>query len=505
MKSLLSIITAALVGTGLSAQAPYCEPVYSVGTNGHHFVHGVWMGDINNVFTGGDDGTYQDYTAMSSPLFLGQTHSISIIGSEWANNTYAVFIDFNQDDDFDDANEYIGEFTIDEPYETNSLLVSIPEDAATGYTRMRVRNAYGTTYIDPCAEYGYGETEDYTVYIQSYAPPVGNMVWPGDANNDGVANAWDVLNMGLTFGSSGDPRVNQGITWEGMEAIDWGVQALGTDAKFTDCNGDGTVNFSDVTAIETNYNQVQDNVVFNPLSVNGLGIQGSLSLVPRDNLGMANTGDEVLIDVYAHNISDFYGTAFSVAMPNHLVEQGTVTVDFFESAVGTINQDLIGVSYYADGVLDIGVSRNDLQTFSGTGIVATISIVIEDDVAGKNTVYYDFEMAFANVVSVNANGDISAYSTIGTKFTVEDNFSGVEDMDLIDVKISPNPNPNGKFNVVTSVNIEKVEVVDISGRLLFTQDQNSQNIQLNINQSAGVYFVRLYSAHGIATRKVIIE
>ncbi len=57
--------------------------------------------------------------------------------------------------------------------ETGTISFVVPFNAATGTTRMRVREVYGYSDFDPCATYYYGETEDYRVHISavSYCEP----------------------------------------------------------------------------------------------------------------------------------------------------------------------------------------------------------------------------------------------------------------------------------------------------------------------------------------------
>jgi hypothetical protein len=49
--------------------------------------------------------------------------------------------------------------------ETGTINFSVSVNATNGYTRMRVREVWNTTDIDPCSNYSYGETEDYVINI----------------------------------------------------------------------------------------------------------------------------------------------------------------------------------------------------------------------------------------------------------------------------------------------------------------------------------------------------
>lgn len=95
-----------------------------------------------------------------------------------------------------------------------------------------------------------------TVYISKQGC---SAIFPGDANNDGIANNVDLLNIGLAYGDTGFVRADTTITWDGKYAQDW--QNVFTDSlnhKFADCNGDGVVNDDDTTANSLNYGFVHN-------------------------------------------------------------------------------------------------------------------------------------------------------------------------------------------------------------------------------------------------------
>lgn len=46
-------------------------------------------------------------------------------------------------------------------------------------------------------------------------------VWPGDANNNCVANVWDLLPVGIAFNDSGAPRYTPSLKWMPQHAREW--------------------------------------------------------------------------------------------------------------------------------------------------------------------------------------------------------------------------------------------------------------------------------------------
>lgn len=89
-------------------------------------------------------------------------------------------------------------------------------------------------------------------------------LYPGDANNDGEANYIDLLSIGNNFGNTGATRIGATNNWEPQQATYWGTNATnGMDLSYSDCNGDGTVNAADTTAIALNYGNQHDAIIIN--------------------------------------------------------------------------------------------------------------------------------------------------------------------------------------------------------------------------------------------------
>lgn len=140
----------------------YCE-AYGESTD-FEWIEEVNIGDIQNI--SGNDNGYGDYTDMTTDLSLGSNEVIELTPS-FPNpaspvlECWGVWIDFNNDGDFDDEGEYVvrssGKSTI---YGS----IPVPASAVLGETRMRVAMNF-EAYPNACDPFGYGEVEDYTVNI----------------------------------------------------------------------------------------------------------------------------------------------------------------------------------------------------------------------------------------------------------------------------------------------------------------------------------------------------
>ncbi len=157
----------------------YC----SADGGGDEYIQGVQLGSINNTGTGSDG--YHDYTNLQTDLTVGNTYSITIDNAvAYSSDDVGVWIDWNQDGDFEDADENVvcevnnggeGTFTF-----------SVPGTALLNMTTLRVRIKWsGSDCGNPCGTTTYGEVEDYAVNVLA-----GTNTWLGNSTDWNSASNW---------------------------------------------------------------------------------------------------------------------------------------------------------------------------------------------------------------------------------------------------------------------------------------------------------------------------
>jgi hypothetical protein len=164
----------------IPASPQYCWSAGSQDQPGHAFwIQNVTLNSINNT-SGNDIGGYGDYTSQSTQVNAGGTYTLSMSAANQGVNfakSWAAWIDYNDDLDWDDAGELIGmgngSLGID-------IAFTVPSTSPLVTTRLRVAMKRADTgTLTPCGYASFGEVEDYTLEIINAAGP---------SCNDGAQN-----------------------------------------------------------------------------------------------------------------------------------------------------------------------------------------------------------------------------------------------------------------------------------------------------------------------------
>jgi len=125
---------------------------------------------------------YENFTNLIGNLMIGDPFTIRVEGNTSGNYLYyfSVFIDWNGNGVLNDPGEFynigtmIGSSGNDAQFVSQSI--NIPPDAVLENTRMRIIMNWNDSHTNPCENYGYGQTEDYTIHVNepnlpSYCEP----------------------------------------------------------------------------------------------------------------------------------------------------------------------------------------------------------------------------------------------------------------------------------------------------------------------------------------------
>lgn len=338
-----------------------------------------------------------------------------------------------------------------------------------------------------------------------------DLVWPGDANNDNVANMSDLLALGLAYGSTGPARATITNTWAGQVAIPFNDTIPGgIDKKYQDCNGDGTVGTLDTVALSLNFGLSHNKgIVYNK------GGAADPMLWVEFMVDSAMVGDTIEAKVFlgdqANPANDVYGMSFSYMYDKTLIDSASISVTYNSSWIGTSANSLgMYKDFYSTGQLDMGFTRIDHMNSSGNGEVATIGLILTDNIDGKREIITEvLHTMLANVLIIDTDGKSLPLSQVNgdslVVFEIDSRRPGPAPEDMI--RVYPNP-ASGQFFVESSVSrISEIEVVNLMGQTVqnLTVDAIGK-IKLDTRSYGnGLYYLKIRTGEREVVKRIVIR
>lgn len=179
-----------------------------------NFTIGIQRFEFNTIDQTSAYSTYstastEDFTCIASTMVMaGTTYTAFVTNGNSYNETAKVYIDYNNNGSFLDANELVG--TVANGMGRRSCSVSIPLNPAVTnkYIRMRVVSDWNNASSAPCGALTYGQSEDYAIYIDKVKPVMSITIPKPEVNNSFTA-LFSVTEWVNGF-SSGDITVTNG-------------------------------------------------------------------------------------------------------------------------------------------------------------------------------------------------------------------------------------------------------------------------------------------------------
>ena len=375
---------------------PYCSASSSTCDE---YIGKVNVGSINNTTA---CANYTDYTTtQSTNMTIGNTYSLTVTNPTTYNGDQCgVWIDWNQDGDFFDANEAV---TTSGGPGTFTASIIPPSSATTGATRMRVRVRYSGT-LSPCGTTLYGEVEDYTIVVQASAPNL--VVSPSNHNVTHQAGSVQFF-------------VASNLNWSASDNASWLTLAPAT--------GSGNGSFmATYTANSASSSRTATITVSGPgvtsqiVTVVQAGVSSTLSVTPANQ----NVGDASGYTVFAVSSNISWSASDNAAWltlsPASGTGNGNLTATF--SANTSANPRTATITVTGSGV------SNQVVTVVQAGVSPTLAVAPTNqnvsDAAGNTSFAVSSNISWSasdnaawltlSPASGSGNGNITATFTANT-------------------------------------------------------------------------------------------
>ncbi|HMI08668.1 MAG TPA: GEVED domain-containing protein [Flavobacterium sp.] len=492
-----AVSTPVLVGQN-SISACYCLPTYTNGkTDGDLISNVVIVGTTlaNNTGTAPINPSYTYFTGQpnyTATLQSGFSYIINVTVGTYGQQNDAVWIDYNDDTIFSD-DEKIG-YTPEEigANGTGTFTITLACDAPAGTHRMRIRDAWATDSftMNPCDNYGYGETEDYDITILEATECQAPYELTADNINSGTAQlhwqtgcsqiSWDVL---VVAAGAPAPLPDATPTQAGLATNSAIVSSLdpNTDYVFyvrSNCELNGSSDWAGPVAFATL-----------PVAVANDDCQTAIALIPGANFAehaiiATNVGATKTIGEPnpTCGVFGFGGDVwFSVVVPS----DGNVTIEVqSDSGSPVIDTALSAFSGACGTLTTLGCSDDEgVDAFSMLNLTGLI----------PGTTIYARVWEYAN-------------DTFGTfQVSAWNPMLKTSGFDAAHFEYYPNP-VKDFLNLSYSQKISDVSVFNLLGQQVFSKTigQNQSKIDLSALPK-GAYLVRVNSESQMKTIKIIKE
>lgn len=334
----------------------------------------------------------------------------------------------------------------------------------------------------------------------AYVPTITNCqdsVWPGDANYDLVANNMDLLAITSSWGLAGPSRTSASNSWSPQFAMNWAqVFSNLVNKKNADCDGNGTIGWSDTTAVSQNYGMIHLRPTdSDPPTEKTAGLPDLFV----DIAGTAVTpGSTITAPIRfgdaANPVTRMYGIAATVKISG-TATVGAPSISLNPSWMGTPTQVLRFAKTTSATTTDFVASRITRRDTAGYGTLGTVSFAIPPNATGK------VKVSLQNVRLIDSTGTVlTTYNVVADSANIATTSIRSAGNSFSSAVIIPNPGTFSalEFQLANATRVDVV-VIDAIGRKVadarFNLAAGSQRVPLpGPSLPAGVYTVRFLNA-----------
>lgn len=338
-------------------------------------------------------------------------------------------------------------------------------------------------------------------------------VLPGDANNSGLVDHYDIVPVGYAYGQLGPIRHGSNHT-DPQEIVEpWDrFFPNGVNYTYADANGNGHVELLDFTLVSQNIGLEAEDVT--PLQF----LQGNPDTDPNllfnDNNPVPYSAQNTTIAVPLHltvpvGMVAVNGLAFDIEFNPAYIED--ISLEFSSE---WINADGASFQYQRTEVdkMHVAVTRFGEDPVSGAGVMGTMNLVIIEDLIDLFEGSQDTSLALLRITNVFGVNDDYTTLPIATgellltwnRVALTTNANQLYPSHML--KMSPNPT-RGQLALEAKFDVEEIILYSIGGRTfqLYDGAPRRQWTGYLPNIPSGYYFIQLRGPDGHITQTLCYQ
>lgn len=351
--------------------------------------------------------------------------------------------------------------------------------------------------------------------------PIFGQVFPGDADNNGRVENYDVLYTGYAFGEIGPSRLGESpddseefisLLWED-------IFPSGLNFAYADADGNGAVDFLDLLTISTNYG-IEHGVVVTSEFLEGVpGTDPAISFDRSAIPPLVTENSTLEIPLFLGSIEEpllnVNGIAFNITYDAELIADLRLELEpdwLGRDSQLFILQGLPEASPANQGRLEVAMTRLGKQPAMAFGKIGTLSIIIEDDLIELLPDNVDQLPVAISVVGVGViDGDFNTIPVVEDSIHL-DVMNPAAISDVVDkdkenlVKVFPNPTQS-ELNIQSADFIQEIQLYALSGQRLKSYPiPNKKQVELPIQGlPSGPLLLKIIGSNSIITKKIWIQ
>jgi hypothetical protein len=380
---------------------------------------------------------------------------------------------------------------------TLNLTVTVPTASSAQYLVQNPQN--GTLSYQNGGSYEYVPTSAAQVfdtitvrhcnateaYETNIIVGISSCVWAGDSDTNQLVNNFDLLPIGLNYGSADNPRPNAGTDWDCEPMTDWTNVSGQPNPKHADTNGDGFIDDNDTLAIALNWGSFYLRSLTNSNGAVPLYLD-TATVAPGDTVRL-----DVLLGNALQNATNVYGIAFTVNYDNSIVDTNSVRMKYDNSWLGTKDLDMLAMSkdFYPQSRTEVALVRTDHTGRSNSGAIAHIQFTIKDDVLKSTNLRLN--LSISNVRMIDSAAVELPVSPLPSSVLILPTPTSVNSFEN-DNEVIIFPNPATDLITVSSLYpIDDMKIISIDSKeIQLDKSQNTINVS---SLSPGLYCLLIES------------
>ncbi|MFH0865576.1 MAG: GEVED domain-containing protein, partial [Bacteroidota bacterium] len=391
----------------------------------------VTFNTINNT-TGAKTAAYNNYTAQSTTVIIGNNYTLSVrMNTDGWTCYIRVWIDWNGNGTLNEAGEQYDLGSGSSNPTTKTLSVTVPAGAVAGPHRMRVSVKYNG-YAGPC-DTGYdGEVEDYTVNVQP------NCNAPTSITTSVTPSSSCSNPQSVTFNVTGSSGGNlNGGTWQ----YQWqnGVTVLQAWS--------GTSSYTTSLSSSVTYTVYMRSTACTGSVSSGFNASYTLMTIPAQPSVINGLTSPCSGSSQIYSVTDVPGTTYTWMFPSGWTQTGGGTTN---SVTATVTATAGNVQVTPSNACGSGTPRT-LAVTPGAGPTVTVSpnpasvcggvgVVI----TASGAVTYSWSPAAGLSATNIANPTATPATT--TTYTVTETGSGCNNTASVQVRVGPTVSATASVN-----------------------------------------------------------